>query len=61
MTEEQITVAEKYARMMFAPIPMFLLTLVGYMFMGTIITLLCSIFIKKERPPFDNITDQPPH
>jgi len=60
MTEEQMTVAEKYTRMFLTPAMILILTLVGYVFVGTIISLIASAFIKKDRPPFENVIDQKP-
>jgi hypothetical protein len=51
MKEEQIAMAEKYARMMFTPAAMFILSIVGNVFSGTIIALFSSVFTKKD-PPF---------
>jgi hypothetical protein len=50
MKEEQIAVAEKYARMMFTPTAMLIISVISNVFLGTIISLISSIFIKKDRP-----------
>ena len=59
MTEDQIQMAEKMTRRFMTPASMVIFSIIGYAFWGTIISLITSIFTKKDRPPFDNIVDRP--
>ncbi|MEI6575665.1 MAG: DUF4199 domain-containing protein [Bacteroidota bacterium] len=53
LTEEQIDMAMKYTQTMMSPLWMFIWGLVASAFIGTILSLIVSIFMKKEGTPFD--------
>jgi hypothetical protein len=59
MTEEQIAMGEKYARMFMTAPMMMIFSVIGQTFWGTLISLITSIFLRKDPPPFDNTIDQP--
>ena len=52
LSEDQIAAALEMSKKMMTPIMMALSTVFGFVFMGTLFSLITSIFIKKEAPLF---------
>lgn len=60
LSEEQIEAAMKMVGKMQSPVFMAISTIIGFAFMGTIFSLVTSAFLKKEKPIFENPTEQKP-
>jgi hypothetical protein len=59
MTSEQMEVAETWTRRFMNPPIMTVFTVIGYAFVGSLLSLISSAFIQKYRPPFEgDILDQ---
>jgi hypothetical protein len=57
MSDDQMRTAEKITRWFMQPGMLVFMTLLGYSFWGTILSLLVSAFVKRDPPPFDTPTD----
>jgi len=60
LNEDQIDAAMGLVKKMQSPIFMVISSIIGFAFMGTIFSLVTSAFIKKEKPIFENTTEQKP-
>lgn len=58
MSEEQIEMALNMAKMFMSPIMLFIISIIGTTFMGTLFGLITSIFVKKEASPFEFNTNE---
>lgn len=58
MTEEQIEMAMKWTQSMMSPIGMLISSFIGSAIFGAIISLIVSIFMKKEGTPFEKPTEE---
>jgi hypothetical protein len=56
LTDEQIEVGMSYARRFTTPGMIMIITIFGYVIVGTIISLLTSYFVKKDNESFENFT-----
>jgi lysylphosphatidylglycerol synthetase-like protein (DUF2156 family) len=60
MSEDQMRIAEKATRWLMQPGMLIFMTLLGYSFWGTILSLIVSAFVKRDPPPFNTPTDLTP-
>lgn len=60
LSEDQIETAMKFVGKMQSPIFMAISTVIGFAFMGTIFSLVTSVFLKKEKSIFENTAEQKP-
>ena len=57
MTDDEMRTAEKVTRWFMQPGMLIIMTLLGYCFWGTILSLIVSAFVKRDPPPFNTPTD----
>lgn len=57
MPDDQVEMAMQYTRKFMAPVPMALMVVLSYTFVGFIISLITSAILKKDGDPFASVSD----